>query len=86
MKLRKLAACATLAVASFACVEFALAQNFPTKSIDNVVFSSPGGGTDLVNRQMAAVIQKPIGQQMIVSDMPGGLGGTGGRICLGARP
>ena len=83
MKLRKLVAFATLGLAFFGSVELALAQNFPTKSIDNVVFSSPGGGTDLINRQLASVIQKSLGQQMIVSNMPGGLGGTAAEYVWG---
>ncbi len=52
------------------------AQTFPTKSINDVVFSSAGGGTDLVNRQLGARMGKELGQSILVSNMPGGLGGT----------
>ena len=76
MKLGKLVTLAGFGLALCASFEAALAQDFPTKSIDNVVFSSPGGGTDLVNRQIGAMLQKITGQQMIVANMPGGLGGT----------
>jgi tripartite-type tricarboxylate transporter receptor subunit TctC len=54
----------------------AMSQDFPMKTITNVVFSSAGGGTDVMNRQLAAVMEKSMGQKMIVTNMPGGLGGT----------
>ncbi len=76
MRIGKLFLCTAAAVFLGALSGQLLAQEFPVKSIDNVVFSSAGGGTDLVNRQMASVLQKVTGQQMIVSNMPGGLGGT----------
>ena len=83
MKLSKLISLATIGMAVFGMIEPAVAQNFPAKSIDNVVFSSPGGGTDLVNRQIAAMMQKVTGQQMVVSNMPGGLGGTAAEYVWG---
>jgi tripartite-type tricarboxylate transporter receptor subunit TctC len=54
----------------------ARSQAFPGKTLANIVFSSAGGGTDVMNRQLAAVMEKSLGQKMIVSNMPGGLGGT----------
>ena len=48
MKLGKLVSLAGFGLAFCALFAPAFAQDFPTKSIDNVVFSSPGGGTDLV--------------------------------------
>lgn len=54
----------------------ALGQAFPAKTITDVVFSSAGGGTDVMNRQLAAIMEKSLGQKVIVTNMPGGLGGT----------
>lgn len=52
------------------------AQQFPRKGISVVVFSSAGGGTDVISRQLAARMEKLFKQKMTVSNMPGGLGGT----------
>ena len=56
---------------------WATAQDkFPSTAINNVVFSSAGGGTDVMNRYLGAAMEKPLGQKIMVSDMPGGLGGV----------
>lgn len=65
-----------LALAAF-CFSGLGAQEFPKKTIMNIVFSSAGGGTDVMNRQLGAVMEKLMGQKMMVNNMPGGLGGTG---------
>lgn len=51
-------------------------DKFPSTAINNVVFSSAGGGTDVMNRYLGAAMEKPLGQKVMVSNMPGGLGGT----------
>lgn len=67
-----------LAVVLIVCLAgLATAQDkFPSKAINNVVFSSAGGGTDVISRFLALQMEKTLGQKMIVSNMPGGLGGT----------
>src|SRR5512139_948727 len=76
MKNRALWIVVACAVAALLVPMSTLGQEFPKKTITNVVFSSAGGGTDVMNRQLAAVMEKTMGQKMIVTNMPGGLGGT----------
>ncbi len=52
------------------------AERYPVRSLNNIVFSSAGGGTDVVNRFLASKLEPILKQRMIVSNMPGGLGGT----------
>ena len=56
---------------------WATAQDkYPSTTINDVVFSSAGGATDMINRYLGAAMEKTLGQKVMVSDMPGGLGGT----------
>ena len=52
------------------------AERYPVRSLNNIVFSSAGGGTDVMNRYLASKLEQKFKQRMIVSNMPGGLGGT----------
>lgn len=76
MKTRTLWGIVACAAAALLTAMSAHGQEFPKKTITNVVFSSAGGGTDVMNRQLAAVMEKTMKQKMIVTNMPGGLGGT----------
>ena len=46
-------------------------QNYPTKPIRIIVPSSPGGGTDILARQMAPKLTERWGQQVVVDNRPG---------------
>jgi tripartite-type tricarboxylate transporter receptor subunit TctC len=52
------------------------ADKYPIRAINDVVFSSAGGGTDVVNRFASTMLEKEFKQKILVSNMPGGLGGT----------
>ena len=58
-------------------VPFALAQTFPSKAIEFVTHSSPGGGADVVARVIAEIVarEKLLPQPLIVQNRAGG-GGT----------
>jgi tripartite-type tricarboxylate transporter receptor subunit TctC len=83
MKRFKSAACAvpTLILLSIAfCVQAqpvsdALAQNYPSRPIRFIVPYPPGGGTDIVARELAPYLVEAWGQQVIV-DNRGGAGAT----------
>ncbi len=71
-KLFKLAALACASV-SLAAVSFA-SYAFPNKPIRLIVPFSPGGGTDILARQLAEHLSKTQGWSVIVENKPGGNG------------
>lgn len=61
-------------------------QEYPTRPITYLVPWSPGGGTDMASRTMAAVLQDVLGQPVNVVNRTGG-GGVVGHLALSqARP
>ncbi len=67
----------TILVMTFAlyCVS-AYAAEWPERTINIIVYSSAGGSTDLSNRAIAEGLKKPLGVDVVVSNMPGAMGGT----------
>ncbi len=47
------------------------AQEFPARAVRIIVPSSPGGGTDILARQLAAKLTERWGQQVVVDNRPG---------------
>ncbi len=47
------------------------AQEFPVKTVRIIVPSSPGGGTDILARQLSAKLTERWGQQVVVDNRPG---------------
>jgi tripartite-type tricarboxylate transporter receptor subunit TctC len=60
-------------------------QNFPTKPIDLVVSSSPGGGIDLIFRLLAEELAKNLKVQVNVVNQPAGAGAIAAEKVAGAR-
>jgi len=58
-----------------------LAQSFPSRPIELVVHTSPGGGTDIIARVVAEILtrEKLVGQPVNVMNRPGGAGAIGSR-------
>lgn len=65
---------------SFSCLGSSIASevDYPTKPIEIMVGYAPGAGTDLGTRMVADISKKSLGQEVIVSNKPGG----GGRVAL----
>ncbi|HSV31662.1 MAG TPA: tripartite tricarboxylate transporter substrate binding protein [Atribacteraceae bacterium] len=57
-------------------VGVAFGADWPTRPINIIVFSAAGGSTDLSNRAIAEAIKPYLGVEVVVSNMPGALGGT----------
>jgi tripartite-type tricarboxylate transporter receptor subunit TctC len=70
--MRKLAATAALAVASFA----ALAQGYPAKPVTMIIPFAAGGPTDTLGRNLGAAWGKQLKQTVIIENV----GGAGGNI------
>jgi tripartite-type tricarboxylate transporter receptor subunit TctC len=66
-----------LALAAFAFTGAAAAQDYPTKPIRIVVGFPPGGGVDIVARQIGAEMQKTLGQPIVIENRPGAGGSIG---------
>ncbi len=54
----------------------ALAQEWPTRPINIIVFSAAGGSTDLSNRALAEAMKPYLGVDIVVQNMEGAMGGT----------
>jgi tripartite-type tricarboxylate transporter receptor subunit TctC len=64
----------------------ATAQNFPTRPVTMVVPFAAGGPTDVLGRIMAQRMGEVLGQNVIVENVGGAGGMTGGRRVADAKP
>ena len=83
LKLTRLAL-AGLVVASVA--TGALAQKYPSRTIEIIVAYGPGGSTDLVARALALKFQERLGQSVVVLNKAGGSGTIGATLAARAAP
>lgn len=75
-----------LIVASLIIATGSVAQTFPTKPVRMLIPYTPGGPTDFVGRAIAQRLQKPLGQQVVVDNRPGGGGVIATEIVARANP
>ena len=59
---------------------------FPTRSIEWVVPFAPGGSTDLIARQMARSLEKPLKQPVVVANRDGAAGAVGTKDVITGQP
>ena len=73
LSVKHLAACVVIAILLGVAVGQAAAAKYPTRSIDLVVASAPGGGSDIMARNIVAVIEKLklLPQPVTVVNQPG---------------
>jgi tripartite-type tricarboxylate transporter receptor subunit TctC len=65
----------------------AIAQSdYPSKPIRMIIPFPPGGGTDIVSRQVAAKMSEGLGRQVIVDNRPGAGGTLGAELGVNATP
>jgi tripartite-type tricarboxylate transporter receptor subunit TctC len=60
--------------------------NFPTRAIEWIVPFAPGGSTDLIARQMAKSLEKPLKQQVVVINKDGAAGAVGTKDVISGQP
>ncbi len=63
-----------------------VAQGYPDKSIRIIVPYGPGGGTDILTRNIADRLAKKLGQSIIVENRPGADGIIGTSIVATSKP
>lgn len=61
-------------------------EKFPARSIEVIVPTPPGGGTDIVTRILAEAAEPNLGQKVVVINKPGGSGSVGLNFIAQAKP
>jgi tripartite-type tricarboxylate transporter receptor subunit TctC len=64
----------------------AIAQEFPTRSIELVVPYPPGGSSDALARALAPTLEKELGQTIVVVNKPGAGGIVAGTLVAKSKP
>jgi tripartite-type tricarboxylate transporter receptor subunit TctC len=64
----------------------AAAQNYPTRAITMVIPFAAGGPTDVLGRVVAAKMGESLGQQVVVENVTGAGGQTGGKRVADSAP
>ena len=85
MMMRTIRACLLFA-AALAWAPAGGQENWPVRPVRVVVPSSPGGGTDIYARLLAAPLGESLNQQFIIDNRPGGAGNIGTEIVVRAAP
>lgn len=62
------------------------AKDYPTRPVTFIVGYAPGGGTDLVARNVAEALSRKWGQKVLVENRPGATGSIGVRALKNAVP
>ena len=78
MKTGSIAFSVCIAILGSVGLSMAAEAGFPTRAIEMMVAYGPGGGTDLGARGVAEEAKKYLGQDVVVTNKPGG----GGRVAL----
>jgi tripartite-type tricarboxylate transporter receptor subunit TctC len=80
------AICTALLVAGILSPSVSVAQNYPTRSIKIVVPFTAGGGVDTVARLLGDSLKGPLGQSIVVENLPGASGMRGAETVARAEP
>ncbi len=69
--MNKLIAAINLSVLMIASMGFAMAEDYPARSIRIIIPAAPGGGVDLVGRVLATRLSQTLGKSVIPDNKPG---------------
>ncbi len=61
-------------------------EKFPSRPIEMIVGTPPGGGTDAVARRLAELVEPMLGQKIVITNKPGGSGMLGVAAVTQAKP
>jgi len=61
-------------------------EHFPSRTIQLIVPTPPGGGTDVISRLLASMVEQDLGQKIIVLNKPGAGGSIGMEVLARAKP
>ena len=75
-----------LGAALCAAVQFGSAQTFPERPIQLIVGFPPGGGVDIVARQLAETLSDSLGQRVVVENRAGAAGNIAMEYVARAKP
>lgn len=73
-------------VGALACASGAFAQDYPSRQIHLFVGFAPGGGVDIVARQLAERLSEQLGQRIVVENRPGAGGNIASEAVARAEP
>ena len=79
-------ACIALIAAASLAAPTALAQSYPNKSIKIIAPVQPGGGVDLVARQVGERLTNALGQPVVIENQSGGGGIVGSQATARSAP
>lgn len=78
--------CLALGVSSLAPITTTLAQNYPNKTIRMMIPFPPGGGTDMISREVGNAVSKNTGWSIVPENKPGAGGNLGVDAVAKAAP
>lgn len=61
-------------------------EKFPSRPIEMIVPTPPGGGVDLVGRMLAEAAEPILGVRIVITNVPGATGGVGVGRMIRAKP
>jgi len=76
----------TLLILAASLISLGAHAQFPTKPVRVIVPYTPGGGTDIISRALAARLQETWGQQVLVENRPGANGIIGTEVMVKSPP
>ena len=75
-----------LGAALLVCTQLASAQTWPDRAIQLIVGFPPGGGVDIVARQLADKLSEQLGQRVVVDNKAGAAGNVAMELVARAKP
>ena len=82
----KFSACGALACALLASTSGFSADNYPNRPVRMIVAFPPGGGADILGRQIGQKLSETWNQQVVIDNRPGGAANIGAELAAKSPP